>query len=804
MIGEIRSFIIVIVICSFLTPVTIFGSINCSSDSGFDVIYGGYDDDGDGFLDVNFFDSGIVYANKGEPFDDVNTIAHEFCLQGDDPFYLDTVKTVVWCSDVTKYDPITACNDHILRIDNTIIGSPSDVSEHPWNDPDPNCPPESQCYQLTWAGLNTYIDINAVIAIYYDIPNIDYYYFFPTRNSDHRDYCENGPDDDYVATYNLPNAQSSWNENYKVAAKGTFQCVVALYGYYDIDDKPYNPLKPSGPENGRVGYEYTYETRGYHPNGYKNPIRYGWDWDDGSSIEWTGEYLSGDYVQRAHIWNEIGTYDVKVKSRDNRGLESDWSDPLTVVISDPQLEDKIFDYLPDLPPKERWMGTLFEPDVGYIKFNGRQVINHVENQNDIFLFQTNTGEASIGWNYEVPVIDGEGILHKARIAVDKGSYEKYLEISGFLQFANIKVDILVEELDSEYTRAETVYSDSLDGWGLEYIINFDGDYSYKNFDSWASLTENGNVWLYMDLKEGYNYNFWARLTSGITTAGLPKYIIEKLLRISFPFDMLGFAKSDNSINIDSLKLEWLDNSFSMSFGGNHRPDIPDKPSYTNSDYIIGDHVDFSATLSDPDGDNVQCRWYWGDGTYSDWMGPYFSGKTVTRSHVFQKAGTYYVRVEAKDSNDVFSGVSSSNSISIGASEPKGTININSPSGKNIEWKKNKNYQISWIAEGDVGESISVDLVRYNKNEDKYESVSPITVVDSDVTSCSYTPVVSNSGDYHIAVYGKNSCSFNLSNSIKIVGGTSRSRVGLRVFEIFERLFERYPILYNLFTVYSNI
>jgi hypothetical protein len=41
-------------------------------------------------------------------------------------------------------------------------------------------------------------------------------------------------------------------------------------------------------------------------------------------------------------------------------------------------------------------------------------------------------------------------------------------------------------------------------------------------------------------------------------------------------------------------------------------------------------------------------WDWGDGTISEWVGPFGSGLTATAQHSWTEKGTYSVRVKAKD------------------------------------------------------------------------------------------------------------------------------------------------------------
>jgi hypothetical protein len=57
---------------------------------------------------------------------------------------------------------------------------------------------------------------------------------------------------------------------------------------------------------------------------------YYFDWGDGTTSGWIGYYDSGEECSVSHMWMEEGTYEIKVKTKDLYGYESEWSDPLLV------------------------------------------------------------------------------------------------------------------------------------------------------------------------------------------------------------------------------------------------------------------------------------------------------------------------------------------------------------------------------------------------------------------------------------------------------------------------------------------
>jgi hypothetical protein len=98
---------------------------------------------------------------------------------------------------------------------------------------------------------------------------------------------------------------------------------------------PQIPYKPLGPGVGNIDKVYEFETSSYDPTPLKR-LKYGWDWDDGSPIEWTGWIDSGEICKRTHSWDEEGEYNIKVKAK-NEFKESGWSQISRIDISEVNL-----------------------------------------------------------------------------------------------------------------------------------------------------------------------------------------------------------------------------------------------------------------------------------------------------------------------------------------------------------------------------------------------------------------------------------------------------------------------------------
>ena len=137
-------------------------------------------------------------------------------------------------------------------------------------------------------------------------------------------------------TYDKGDAWIGWNYGRTWEIWGTqdwegpkFDFCFETYGR--MNQMPGKPAKPSGSALGVVGKEYTYKTSSNDPDGDK--ISYGWDWDGDMVVdEWTDYYDAGTEISITHSWNDTGMYYVRVKARDKVGGESDWSDPMSVIM----------------------------------------------------------------------------------------------------------------------------------------------------------------------------------------------------------------------------------------------------------------------------------------------------------------------------------------------------------------------------------------------------------------------------------------------------------------------------------------
>jgi len=142
-------------------------------------------------------------------------------------------------------------------------------------------------------------------------------------------------------------------KTYKIGVKASFElsmdmlvgthsyCSAVIFGTWNPGDlivtitwpnqAPDKPEIISGEKNGLTGHQYEYTAVGTDPE--EDNLCYMWDWGDGSSTQWSVYYVeSGGEISEYHVFLEDGTYNIKLKTKDVYGAESEWSDPYSVTM----------------------------------------------------------------------------------------------------------------------------------------------------------------------------------------------------------------------------------------------------------------------------------------------------------------------------------------------------------------------------------------------------------------------------------------------------------------------------------------
>jgi outer membrane protein assembly factor BamB len=96
-----------------------------------------------------------------------------------------------------------------------------------------------------------------------------------------------------------------------------------------------------------------------------------------------------------------------------------------------------------------------------------------------------------------------------------------------------------------------------------------------------------------------------------------------------------------------LVTNWSSGLLVVIFSPNLPPVQPEAPTGPIQGYT-GIEYTFSATTTDPNGDDVSFMWSWGDGSSSNWSEYVPSGSVINASHIWDASGNYSVMVRARD------------------------------------------------------------------------------------------------------------------------------------------------------------
>ena len=97
------------------------------------------------------------------------------------------------------------------------------------------------------------------------------------------------------------------------------------------NNPPETPVKPSGSTFVEIGVEYRYTSSAVDVDG--DQISFRFDWGDGNYSDWSEFAPSNTSVSMSHSWVSISTFEVRVIAQDENGLNSSWSLPLNVTVS---------------------------------------------------------------------------------------------------------------------------------------------------------------------------------------------------------------------------------------------------------------------------------------------------------------------------------------------------------------------------------------------------------------------------------------------------------------------------------------
>jgi len=243
------------------------------------------------------------------------------------------------------------------------------------------------------------------------------------------------------------------------------------------------------------------------------------------------------------------------------------------------------------------------------------------------------------------------------------------------------IDILIE---TYVDNIRTTYG-ALCFEGTMHMMDEYGSSCYDETDSWTVFGD-PSLQVRTDTPSSMTVAHEPQVGGGTSFEVIVTGVENALCAISRGTDLFGYAYTDASghavIQFDEpipgldpvnfVVTAYNKEPYITTLQLNGPPAIPDRPSGPSSGKPGVEYL-FTTSTIDPDGDDVFYMWRWGDGNYSDWLGPFDSGATASATHIWSEEGNYQVRVKAKDIHGVETDWSESLPISMPLNQPSFNI-----------------------------------------------------------------------------------------------------------------------------------
>lgn len=413
-----------------------------------------------------------------------------------------------------------------------------------------------------------------------------------------------------------------------------------------ISDEISAPLKPviTGKSNGIPNTPYNYGFTSTDPDG--DDISYYIDWGDGKVTSWTTFRKSGIPYSEMHTWDTKDTFTIKAKAKDKDGHESGWG---TMRVSTPKnkvvglntllfqqflelIKENVFCSNPQPPVPERptceyegkkFAWCIYEVTCSIQVDDGPYQVRFDWDdgtysewldpyQKDPLRFR-----ASNFWLNNMP--SPNHLLHYYVAAQTKdiitGKTSIWSESMPMSIFPN-KPPNIPEKPSGEIS--------GLAGENLTYTTvttDPDGDNISYLFD-WGDGTDSGWRGPYSNEEEGNASHVWR--SQGIYTVRVKAREDGKC---AVPYE----TNLSNGLVVHII---------------NQPPTQPNLTGLTRGK--TGKSYPYTATSTDPNGDNIIYCFDWGDGTTIDCTDPLPSGQTARVTHTWTSDGTYTITCKASD------------------------------------------------------------------------------------------------------------------------------------------------------------
>lgn len=380
------------------------------------------------------------------------------------------------------------------------------------------------------------------------------------------------------------------------------------------------PSIPSGSSSGYVGASYIYSTSAADSNGYE--VKYTFDWGDGTNFT-TNLVDSGTSTSARHAWSSVGTYRVKAMATDINGASSGWSSPLTATIAI------------NTPPS-----NPIAP-VGPSSGNKQTVYTYITYSKDIngdqvrYAFDWGDGTTST-----TGFVNSGTNVSSSHAWGTSGTYQVRANATDINGASSGRSSPLTVTIDAN---APPNIPIKPSGSGSNIIGSI---YSYSTY----ATDPNGN-----QLKYTFDWGDGTSSTTSLVKSGTSA-------SARHAWNSAGtYRVKAIATDINGASSGWSSPLTATIIADNppNTPIAPNGPS-SGSHQVVYKYI---THTKDPNGDQVEYTFDWGDGTTSV-TGLVNSGKSISSSHKWIIAGKYTIRIMAKDSRNESSGWSNSKVVRI--------------------------------------------------------------------------------------------------------------------------------------------
>ena len=198
--------------------------------------------------------------------------------------------------------------------------------------------------------------------------------------------------------------------------------------------------------------------------------------------------------------------------------------------------------------------------------------------------------------------------------------------------AALNADMIGFALSEEDESIIEIYEDDESIWLGDFTIDVNQEYN-EYFD--LEIMRSGYSW------GSDHYRFWE---AGYNAIFYAEYNFNDYYHS--PDDTIEHMNIPYATRVTKLIITTLAELSEISVLKN-APLKPETP-YGELNGKIGEEYYYNTSTTDVDGNIVYYYWLWGDGSNSDWIGPYNSGEEISIPHIWNKRGDYTLKVKAKD------------------------------------------------------------------------------------------------------------------------------------------------------------